>query len=86
MLKIGQRGIRHLQRFSTASFTTVSASSIEKGQNRVVDASLTLIRERAKLKVLQSFILSCLYDKNIIIYIYIYTYCVGRVGASLRRS
>ncbi|KAF2611506.1 hypothetical protein F2Q70_00009262 [Brassica cretica] len=50
MLKIGQRGIRHLQRFSTASFTTVSASSIEKGQNRVVDASLTLIRERAKLK------------------------------------
>ncbi|CAN1308070.1 hypothetical protein LINPERPRIM_LOCUS27228 [Linum perenne] len=25
---------------------------IEKGQNRVIDASLTLIRERAKLKVL----------------------------------
>lgn len=51
MSKIGQRGIHYLQRLNSASFTSVSASSIEKGQNRVIDASLTLIRERAKLKV-----------------------------------
>lgn len=31
---------------------------IEKGQNRVIEASLTLIRERAKLKV------HCLSDEN----------------------
>jgi len=28
----------------------VSAAMLEKGQSRVIDASLTLIRERAKLK------------------------------------
>lgn len=29
----------------------IPSDLIEKGQNRVIDASLTLIRERAKLKV-----------------------------------
>lgn len=33
---------------------------IEKGQNRVIDASLTLIRERAKLKVVHLSILGFL--------------------------
>ncbi|KAG7619834.1 Ureohydrolase [Arabidopsis suecica] len=47
---IGRKGINYIHRLNSASFTSVSASSIEKGQNRVIDASLTLIRERAKLK------------------------------------
>lgn len=39
--------IQSLKRMSTAN---VPADIIEKGQNRVIEASLTLIRERAKLK------------------------------------
>lgn len=47
MQHIARRGIHHLQKL-TASH--VSADLIEKGQNRIIDASLTLIRENAKLK------------------------------------
>ncbi|KAL6650212.1 hypothetical protein ACP70R_009137 [Stipagrostis hirtigluma subsp. patula] len=39
--------LHHLQRLSAAK---VSAEAVERGQSRVIDASLTLIRERAKLK------------------------------------
>ena len=47
MSSIACRGIHYLQRLNAAN---VSSALLEKGQNRVVDASLTLIRERAKLK------------------------------------
>jgi hypothetical protein len=39
---------RWIQRLSTAR---ISTEALERGQSRVIDASLTLIRERAKLKV-----------------------------------
>uniref|UniRef100_A0A0E0P4E2 Arginase 1, mitochondrial n=1 Tax=Oryza rufipogon TaxID=4529 RepID=A0A0E0P4E2_ORYRU len=39
--------IHHVRRLSAAK---VSADALERGQSRVIDASLTLIRERAKLK------------------------------------
>lgn len=52
MPTIGRRGIHYLQKLSAAN---VSAALLEKGQNRVIDASLTLIRERAKLKVYLDF-------------------------------
>ncbi|KAF9617150.1 hypothetical protein IFM89_034301 [Coptis chinensis] len=45
---IGKRGVHHLHKLNTAA--NVPASIIENGQKRVIDASLTLIRERAKLK------------------------------------
>ncbi|KAJ0113300.1 hypothetical protein Patl1_00245 [Pistacia atlantica] len=41
------RGIHYLQKLKAANIPT---ALLEKGQNRVIDASLTLIRERAKLK------------------------------------
>ena len=41
-------GIRYLHKLNAANVPT---ELIEKGQNRVIEASLTLIRERAKLKV-----------------------------------
>lgn len=44
----GTRWMHYLKQLSSAN---VPAALIEKGQNRVIDASLTLIRERAKLKV-----------------------------------
>lgn len=44
----GNMGIHYLQRLKAAN---VPKDLIEKGQNRVIEASLTLIRERAKLKV-----------------------------------
>ncbi|KAJ7007486.1 arginase 1 [Populus alba x Populus x berolinensis] len=44
---IGKRGIHYLQKLKTAN---IPPELLEKGQNRVIDASLTLIRERAKLK------------------------------------
>lgn len=47
----GTKWIHHIQRLSAAK---VSAEAVERGQSRVIDASLTLIRERAKLKVGQS--------------------------------
>ncbi|KAH7863083.1 hypothetical protein Vadar_013105 [Vaccinium darrowii] len=47
MKSIGRRGIHHLQKLNAAS---VPSELIENGQNRVIEASLTLIRERAKLK------------------------------------
>ncbi|KAF5466991.1 hypothetical protein F2P56_016868 [Juglans regia] len=47
MSTIGRRGIHYLHKLNSAN---VSAALLEKGQNRVIDASLTLIRERAKLK------------------------------------
>ncbi|TVU06860.1 hypothetical protein EJB05_46912, partial [Eragrostis curvula] len=43
----GTKWFQHLQRLSASK---VSAEAVERGQNRVIDASLTLIRERAKLK------------------------------------
>lgn len=48
MKNIGKMGIHYLQRLNAAN---VPKDLIEKGQNRVIEASLTLIRERAKLKV-----------------------------------
>jgi arginase len=48
MSTIGRRGIHYFQKLNAAN---IPAALIEKGQSRVIDASLTLIRERAKLKV-----------------------------------
>lgn len=48
MKNIGKMGIHYLQRLNAAN---IPKDLIEKGQNRVIEASLTLIRERAKLKV-----------------------------------
>lgn len=45
---LGRRGVHYLQKLKAANIPT---ALLEKGQNRVIDASLTLIRERAKLKV-----------------------------------
>lgn len=47
MAKIGKQGIQYLQKLNASS---VPSRFLEKGQSRVIDASLTLIRERAKLK------------------------------------
>ncbi|XP_060674743.1 arginase 1, mitochondrial isoform X2 [Ziziphus jujuba] len=47
MSYIGRKGIHYFQKLNAAN---VASGLLEKGQNRVVDASLTLIRERAKLK------------------------------------
>lgn len=52
MSTIGRRGIHYWQKLNAAN---VPATLLEKGQNRVIDASLTLIRERAKLKVYVDF-------------------------------
>ncbi|KAF6152615.1 hypothetical protein GIB67_013062 [Kingdonia uniflora] len=48
MRNLGKHGIHYLQKLNVAN---VPATLIENGQKRVIDASLTLIRERAKLKV-----------------------------------
>ena len=48
--KMGQ-GTKWMHYWKQLSAANVPAALIEKGQNRVIDASLTLIRERAKLKV-----------------------------------
>ena len=48
MSVLGRRGIHYFQKLNAANIPT---ALIEKGQNRVIEASLTLIRERAKLKV-----------------------------------
>ncbi|XP_027908392.1 arginase 1, mitochondrial [Vigna unguiculata] len=47
MSNIVRRGIHYMPALNAAK---VSAAMLEKGQSRVIDASLTLIRERAKLK------------------------------------
>lgn len=47
MKNIGKMGIRYLHKLNGGN---VPKDLIEKGQNRVIEASLTLIRERAKLK------------------------------------
>uniref|UniRef100_A0A7N0T965 arginase n=1 Tax=Kalanchoe fedtschenkoi TaxID=63787 RepID=A0A7N0T965_KALFE len=47
MMKIWRRGIHQ---FPNLNARSVPKELIEKGQQRVIDASLTLIRERAKLK------------------------------------
>lgn len=52
MANIGKRAIHYLHKLSAAN---IPIDLIEKGQNRVIDASLTLIRERAKLKVYTDF-------------------------------
>ncbi|KAK9910812.1 hypothetical protein M0R45_034755 [Rubus argutus] len=44
---LGRRGIHYLQKLNAPNVPT---DLILKGQDRVIDASLTLIRERAKLK------------------------------------
>nr|XP_009768268.1 PREDICTED: arginase 1, mitochondrial-like [Nicotiana sylvestris] len=43
----GRMGIHYMQKLNAAN---VPKELVEKGQNRVIEASLTLIRERAKLK------------------------------------
>ena len=48
MSSLGRRGIHFFHKLNAANVPT---DLLEKGQNRVIDASLTLIRERAKLKV-----------------------------------
>lgn len=48
MRNIARKGIHYWQKLNAAN---VPNELIENGQNRVIDASLTLIRERAKLKV-----------------------------------
>lgn len=52
MWKFGRRGIHYWQKVSSAN---VHTALLETGQKRVIDASLTLIRERAKLKVYYKF-------------------------------
>lgn len=47
MKNMGKMGIHYLQRLNAEN---VPKDLIEKGQSRVIEASLTLIRERAKLK------------------------------------
>ncbi|KAG7992806.1 hypothetical protein I3843_02G146600 [Carya illinoinensis] len=47
MSTIGQRGIQYLRKLNAAN---VPAALLEKGQDRVINASLALIRESAKLK------------------------------------
>ncbi|KAK3429953.1 hypothetical protein EUGRSUZ_E01445 [Eucalyptus grandis] len=47
MSTIARRGVHYLQKLNAEN---VRADLLERGQNRVIDASLTLIRERAKLK------------------------------------
>ncbi|PKI70421.1 hypothetical protein CRG98_009196 [Punica granatum] len=47
MSVIGRRGLHYLH---TLKASNVPADLIQKGQDRVIDASLTLIRERVKLK------------------------------------
>lgn len=53
MANIRKRAIHFLHKLNAANIPT---DLIEKGQNRVIDASLTLIRERAKLKVFTDFL------------------------------
>lgn len=48
MATVARKGIHYLQKLNAEN---VAKELIEKGQNRVIEASLTLIRERAKLKV-----------------------------------
>jgi hypothetical protein len=45
---MGGAAARWIQRLSAAR---ISTEALQRGQSRVIDASLTLIRERAKLKV-----------------------------------
>lgn len=49
MKSAGRMGIHYMQKLNAAN---VPKELVEKGQNRVIEASLTLIRERAKLKVM----------------------------------
>ncbi|KAK4578606.1 hypothetical protein RGQ29_028626 [Quercus rubra] len=46
MSSLGRTGVRFFHKLNAA----IPADLLEKGQNRVIDASLTLIREKAKLK------------------------------------
>lgn len=48
-----------MQRLNSAN---VSSALLENGQNRVIDASLTLIRERAKLKASHYLAMFCLFE------------------------
>ncbi|GAU36730.1 hypothetical protein TSUD_318280 [Trifolium subterraneum] len=48
MSNIARRGLHYIVQRKVAD--VVSKSSLENGQNRVIDASLSLIREKAKLK------------------------------------
>ena len=48
MKNLGRMGIRYLHKLNAAN---VPKDLLERGQNRVMEASLTFIRERAKLKV-----------------------------------
>lgn len=57
MKSAGSMGINYMQKLLTSN---VPKELVKKGQDRVVEASLTLIRERAKLKV-------CMAWKNVIL-------------------
>lgn len=57
MKNAGRMGIHYMQKLHASN---VPKELVEKGQNRVIEASLTLIRERAKLKV-------CMAWKNVIL-------------------
>jgi arginase len=56
-----------MQRLNAAN---VSSALLEKGQSRVIDASLTLIRERAKLKVSHYLVLFCL-SKSVFLWCFV---------------
>lgn len=63
MTNIGRMGIHYLRTLNAANFST---DLLEKGQNRVMEASLTLIRERAKLKVYIDFFTSTLFSTCVV--------------------
>jgi hypothetical protein len=56
-----------MERLNSAN---VSSALLEKGQSRVIDASLTLIRERAKLKVSHYLVLFCL-SKSVFLWCFV---------------
>ena len=68
-MKICRRGIHnYLQK---RNFTNIPAELLEKGQNRVIDASLTLIREQAKLKVCRVCVCVIVYTKSLFISVFL---------------
>lgn len=62
MSKIATRAIHYLHKLNAANIPT---DLLENGQKRVIEASLTLIRERAKLKVNVDFLNIILYSSSL---------------------
>lgn len=73
MKNVGRMGIHYLQRLNADN---VPKDLIEKGQTRVIEASLTLIRERAKLKV-YSDNLAYIYLSSITLWVKVWYLVVG---------